>query len=212
MDGHSSEAAIWAGVVAGMAGLLMFLLVHQVWIASIWFVAPTGVVMAGIGGAAVGASYATLRSRLPSRPWTAIAVIAGVAATLTPAVLVGELRGPIVAMDAGGGTLLVPATDALVDVLVGLVGLSALSGAIIGAAIGRSRRAVGTTLLAAVALAVGPGHNIPLLGGTPAVGMELAVLGAVVLVAAIVLVEVEARLARRHADAPLESAGASVQP
>lgn len=210
--GGRSGAALSAGVAAGMAGLVTFLLVHQLWIAPIWFVAPAGMVMAGIGGAAVGASYAILRSRLPRRPWTAVAVVAGVAAILGPAVLVAEVRGPIFTVDAGGGgALLVPPTEALVDVLVGLIGLSALSGAIIGAGIGRSRRAAGTTMLAAVALAVGPGHNIPLIGGTPAVGVELAILAIVVPVAAVVLVEAEERLARRHPDAPLESTRASVR-
>lgn len=104
------------------------------------------------------------------------------------------MRG-IFTVDAdGGGTFLVPPAEALVDVLVGLLGTSALLGAIVGALIGRRRRAVAATTLAAIALAIGPGHNSPLLGGTPAVGKELAILGAVVVAASVVLVEAEARL------------------
>jgi hypothetical protein len=200
--GRDSEPAILAGLLSGISGLAVFLVVHHAWIVPIWFVAPVGAVMAGLGGAAVGASYAALRPRLPPRPWTASAVLAVVVVTLTPAIVVGQVRGPIFALDAnGGGTLLVPAADALVDVVVGLLGLSAVAGAVVGALIGRSRRAAATTMLAAVALAVGPGHNVPLLGGTPVVAKELAILGAVAIVSAVVLVEAEVRFARRRFDA-----------
>lgn len=210
-DDRSGEAAVAAGAVAGIAGLCVFLVAHQLWIVPIWFIAPVGAIMAGVGGAAVGASYATLRPHLPPRPWTAPAVAALYASTLAPAVLIGELRGPIFAVDAdGGGTLLVPPAEALVDVLIGLLATSTLVGAIAGGLIGRRRRAVGSTTLAAIALAIGPGHNIPLLGGTPAVGKELAILGAVVLAASVVLVEAEVRLfagARRRRVKDQEPAG-----
>lgn len=194
-DDRGGEAAVAAGAVAGMGGLGVFLVAHHLWIVPIWFIAPIGVVMAGAGGAAVGASYATLRPHLPRRPWTAPTVAALYAGMLAPAVLIGELRRPIFALDAdGGGALLVPPTEAVVDVLVRLLGTSALVGAIVGALIGRRRRAVGATTLAAIALAIGPGHNIPLLGGSPGVGKELAILAAVVVAASVVLVEAEARL------------------
>jgi uncharacterized membrane protein (UPF0136 family) len=96
----------------------------------------------------------------------------------------------------GGGTLLVPASDVVLDFLIGLVGITALLGAIIGGLVGRTRRAAVTTMVAGVALAAGPGHNIPLLGGTSVVGKELAILGVVVLTSAVVLVGAEARLCR----------------
>jgi hypothetical protein len=196
------EAAVLAGSLAGIVGLGVFLLVHQLWIAPIWFVAPIGALVAALGGAAVGASYATLRPHLPQRPWTAIGVAALFAAMLAPAGLLAEVRGPMFAMgEDGGGTLLVTPMDAMLNVLVGLIALSALAGATVGALVGRSRRAAAVTLLAAVALAIGPGHNIPLLGATPAVGKELAVLSLVLSVGAVVLVEAEARLAHRPAAA-----------
>jgi hypothetical protein len=186
---------VLAGSAAGIAGLAVFLVLHHLWIVPIWFVAPLGSVMAGVGGGAVGASYAALRSHLPPWPWSTVAVIAVVTAMLMPAVLVAQVRGPILTMDADGdATLLVPTSDAVVDVLVGLIGVSALAGAVLGALIGRSRRAAATTMLAGVALAIGPGHNVPLVGGTPAVAKELAILGVVVVVAAVVMVEAEVRL------------------
>lgn len=51
--------------------------------------------------------------------------------------------------------------------------------------------------LGAFALAVGPGHNIPLLGGTSVVAKEVAILAAVIGVASVMLVEAHARLAGR---------------
>ena len=200
---RGSEPAVLAGSSAGLAALAVFLVIHHLWIVPIWFIAPVGAVMAVVGGAAAGASYEALRAHLPRRPWASAAVAAVFASTLVPAILVAQARGPMFAMDAdGGGTLLVPPTDAVLDVLVGLIAVSAITGGVLGWLIGRSRRAAVTTMLAAVAFALGPGHNIPLLGDTSAVGMELAILGAVVVVASVVLVEAEAWFSRRHSDAP----------
>jgi hypothetical protein len=169
--------------------------------------APIGAVLAALGGAAVGASYATLRPALPRRPWTVGAVAAVVTAVLGPAIVVAQVRRPMFAMGASGsGTLLVPTAEALVDVLVGLFALAAISGAVVGAVVGRSRRAALTTALAGLALALGPGHNIPFLGGTAAVGTELAILAAVVLVSSVVLVAVETRLSRRRATVAVDPA------
>ena len=198
-DGDTSAvtAAVTAGVVAGVAGLATFLVIHQQWIVPIWFIAPAGVLLAATGGAAVGAAYAELRPYLPRRPWTAFAVMVLTGAVLFPAIIIAELRGPIYAMAAdGGGRFLVPGPEAVVDFVVGLLGTATLTGAVLGWLIGRSRRAVGTAALAAFVIALGPGHNIPLLGGTPVVAKEIAILAVVVGVASMVLVEGHARLVR----------------
>jgi hypothetical protein len=193
----SREASVRAGVLAGIAGLSAFLLTHAVWIVPIWFIAPVGALVAAAAGAAVGAAYEELLPHLPRRPWTAIAVMVLIGVALLPAFVIAELRGPIFAMEEnGGGTLLIPGPVALADVVVGLLGTATIVGAGLGWLIARSRRAAGATALAAFAFALGPGHNIPLLGGTPAVTKELVILASVVGVAAVVLVEGHARLAR----------------
>lgn len=190
-----------AGVLAGIAGLATFLVIHHVWIVPIWFIAPVGSFNAVAGGAAVGAAYAELLPRLPGRPWTAVALIAIIGIVVLPAFVIAELRGPILAIDGdGGGSLLVPDAEAAVDVIVGLIGATTIAGAAVGWLVARSRRAAGTMALAAFALALGPGHNIPMLGGTPAVARELVILGAVVVVASIVLVEAHAWLVHRPPD------------
>jgi hypothetical protein len=199
-SGRTTEA-VKAGMAAGVVGVGCFLVLHHLWIAPIWFVAPAGLVLALGGGAATGAAYGELRPNLPRRPWTSPAVMAGVAGILAPAVVIGQIRGPLFALNAtGGGDLLVPPVTALLDVLVGLVGSSVLAGAALGWMVGRSRRAAATTALAALAIALGPGHNIPLLGGTPVVAKELVILAAVCAVSSITLVEGEALARRRQAD------------
>lgn len=193
----SREASVRAGVLAGIAGFSIFLLTHAVWIVPIWFIAPVGALVGALVGAAVGAAYEELLPRLPRRPWTAIAVIALIGVVLLPAFVIAELRGPIFAMEeAGDGTFLVPGAVAAADVVVGLLGSATIVGAGLGWLIARSRRAAGMTAVAAFAFALGPGHTIPLLGGTPAVARELVILAAVVGVASVVLVEGQARLAR----------------
>jgi hypothetical protein len=196
VDGRR-EAAMRAGVVAGLAALATFLLIHHLWIVPIWFIAPAGGVLAAVGGAAVGAAYADLEPHLPRRPLREISVIAVFGLVLLPGVVIAELRGPIYAMSgAGGGTLLVSGADAVVAIVVGLVLAPLLAGASLGWLITRDLRAAGSLALASLAMALGPGHNIPMLGGTPAVAKELLILGAVVGVAAVVLVVVHVSLTK----------------
>jgi hypothetical protein len=186
-----------AGVLAGIAGFAIFLLIHHVWIVPIWFIAPAGTLVAAASGAAVGAAYAELLPHLPRRPWTTIAVIVVIGVILLPAYVIAELRGPIFLMEGdGGGTFLVSGTEAVADVVVGLLCTATIAGAGLGWLIAGNRRAAGMTALAGFAFALGPGHNIPLLGGTPAVAKELAILAAVVGVASVVLVEAHAWLMR----------------
>jgi hypothetical protein len=60
--------------------------------------------------------------------------------------------------------------------------------------IGRSGQAAMATAVAGFIYALGPGHNIPLVGGTPGVGKELVIMAAVVVVSALIL----RRLTRSH--------------
>ncbi|MBI3733405.1 MAG: hypothetical protein HY259_08110, partial [Chloroflexi bacterium] len=64
-----------AGVLAGVAGLLVFLTIHHFWIEPIWFILPAGLVIAALGGLAVGWSYAEIRVGLPPRPWMTVSIV-----------------------------------------------------------------------------------------------------------------------------------------
>ena len=202
-------AAVIAGMVAGLAGLVTFLAIHHVWIRPIWFIAPVGVVIAVGGGAVVGGAYGELRALLPVRNWAAaLAGIAGTAAILTPSFLLAQARGPVFRMlTPGASELLVPPETAVFAFGIELLAVSSLVGGLVGAVVGRTRRAAGATAAAAFAFALGPGHNIPFLGRSGAEGKESALIAAIVIVAWVVLVEVEGRLSR----APVEPGDASAR-
>ena len=197
-------ASVLAGALAGIAGFVTFLLIHALWIVPIWRVAPVGLLAAGGTSAVFGAAYAELLPRLPPRPWTAFAVFVVIGLVLLPSVVIAELRGPILTIEGdGGGSLLVSGVQLVADFVVGLLGTATMSGAALGWLIGRSRRAAVTMALAGFALALGPGHNIPVLGGSPSVVKELMILAAVNAVAACVLVEAQTRLAGPRSPSPL---------
>jgi len=198
-DRAGTRFGVEAGVIAGLAGLAVFLVLHHLWIVPIWGIAPVGLALAAGGGAVIGAAYGDLLPRLPRRPWRNLCVCAAVGAILVPPFVIAEAVGPVYAIGAGGnGTLLVSPAVVVIAFAGGLMVPSALSGAALGWLGGRTRTTAARGAVAGLALALGPGHNIPLLGGTSAAGKELAILAAVLGVASIVLVESQALLASSH--------------
>lgn len=190
------NTALIAGALSGVAGLLVFLVIHHFWIRPIWFILPVGLVMAVVGGLAVGWAYAEIRAGLPARPWTSAALFALIGATLAPAILLGQLRRPLFDLSLGA----IPPGDAgrvIVHVVAELLLTAALVGAVIGWRLGHTGRATLATALAGLIFAAGPGHNIPLLASTPAAGKGVVLLVAIVLVSTLVLVEGQAWLASR---------------
>jgi hypothetical protein len=205
------EAARMAGALAGLAGVAAFLVIHHFWITPIWFIAPIGALMAAGGGAVVGTAYAALLPRLPKQPWRVPTVALVFGLVLTPAILLAEQSGPVFAMGPdGSATLLVSGEVAIRAFGVDLVGTSVLSGALIGLLVGRTRRAAAWTALAGLVLALGPGHNVPFLGGSPAAAKGVVLLLVVLVVATITLVEAHARLVRMPDAAAGTVAGAEM--
>ena len=203
MVGQDRDPAVTAGIAAGLAGLVAFLVLHAAWIVPIWFIAPVGAALAAGGGAVVGAAYGELLPRLPGGFMRTVVVFVGACLMLLPAWLVGQLFGPIYAMGSnGGGRLLVAPGEAVAVFMFGLFGTATLTGAVVGLLVGRTRRAAGWTALAGLVLALGPGHNIPILGATPVVAKELTILAVVAGVAVAVLVQGHAWQARRVAALP----------
>jgi hypothetical protein len=189
--------ALVAGAAAGLAGLLTFLAIHALWIVPIWSILPLGLLIAGGGGLAVGWAYAELRCRLPRRPWTALAVMGLVAMALLPAIVLAELRAPLFTVTSTGPVQTVPTWVIVLRFGGELLITATVAGWLAGRWLGRSRRAACATATAGFIFALGPGHNIPFIGGTSGVAKELAILAAIVVVSALVLVESHAWL-RRH--------------
>jgi len=189
---RSMTSYLTAGVLAGMAGLLTFLLIHHFWIRPISFILPAGLPIAALGGLAVGWSYAEIHTGLPSRPCTAIAFTGLIAVILAPSVVLSQLRTPILdsatsAIAPGQG--MYAATRFVLDLV--------LTAVLVGAAVGWLLGAAVATAVAGAAFAIGPGHNIPFLGNTPAAAKGLILLFAITLVSALVLVEAATWLTAR---------------
>ena len=189
------KASLIAGVISGMAGLLVFLTIHHFWIKPIWFIAPAGLMIAGLGGLAVGWSYAEIQASLPARPWTFLAFSTVIGLILAPSILLGQMRGPIY----NPGTNAIP-PDQLKNVIAHVVGelilTSVVAGGLVGWILGHTGRAALVTALTGLVFAIGPGHNIPLLASTTAAGKGIILLVAIVIVASWVLVESQTWLAR----------------
>jgi hypothetical protein len=177
-----------AGIISGIVGLSVFLIIHHFWIMPIWFIAPAGVFIAAIGGAAVGWSYSEIHAALPDRPWTFLVLTLLIAIILAPSIILGQLRAPLVQFP---GFSIVPGKgqEAAIRFVLELVVTAVTVGAIEGWLLGRSINATIATALAGLAYAIGPGHNIPLLGNTSSAGKGLILLFIVTIVSAFVLVE-----------------------
>ena len=185
-----------AGAISGIAGLLVFLTIHHFWIRPIWFILPPGLVIAALGGLAVGWSYAEIKAGLPPRPWASLAVFVLVGATLTPAILLAQLRPP--PLDISTGAIINGSTASVIArFVIELLLTASLVGGLAGWWLGHTGRAALATGLAGLIFALGPGHNIPFLGNTPAVGKGIILLIIIIFISAIVLVESQAWLARR---------------
>ncbi len=190
------NSALIAGVLAGVTGLLVFLTIHHFWIRPIWFILPPGLFIAALGGLAVGWAYSEIQTALPPRPWTSLAVFAIVALTLSPAILLAQLRPP--PLDISTGAIVDGSSTGVViaRVVLELLLTATIVGALMGWLLVRTRQAALAMALASLVFAIGPGHNIPLLGNTPAVGKGIVLLIAIIATSAIVLVESNALLAR----------------
>ncbi len=185
-----------AGLLASIAGLMTFLTIHHFWIQPIWFILPPGIVMAGLGGLAVGWSYEEIHDGLPQHPWTFIGMTILIGGILAPSIILAQLREPI--LDVESFSIPPGATSrAIRSFVLELVLTAILVGGAAGWFLGHSWRASAATGLAGLIFALGPGHNIPLLGNTPATGKGILLLLAIVLISSIVLVESSEWLARR---------------
>jgi len=192
------NAALSAGAFSGIAGLLVFLVIHHFWIRPIWFILPIGVLIAAGGGLAVGWAYSELLPGLPPRPWSTVVLIAVIGACLAPAVILAQLRPPMFTAMTENAQLTVSTGRAVAIFVFQLLLTAAAVGAVAGWWIGGSGRAALATALAGLVFALGPGHNIPFLGNTPATGKGIVLLLSVVVVSAVVLVEAHFALSSRR--------------
>jgi hypothetical protein len=197
-ENPQTRAALISGALSGITGLLVFLVIHAVWIMPIWFIFPIGLVLASIGGLAVGWAYSELRNRLPRHPFTVPVFVAMVIIVLLPGTLLAEVRTPMFTFTPTGPMFQMDVPTAILIFLVELLLTAAFMGGALGWLIGRTARAAYRMALAGFIFALGPGHNIPFIGGTGGVFMEWAIMGAVIIASAVVLVEGHAWMTRKN--------------
>ncbi len=159
-----------AGVLAGLAGLLAFLSLHHLLIRPIWGVTPLGLPVAVLGGLAVAWAYEPLQPRLPGNRWlAALAFTALLTLTQAAAFLVSSWQRPLADFIILN-TQVLPGFERLVysRAFVEMLLVPTLVGAAIGWLIVRSKQAAGRMAVAALAFALGPGHNTAFFAGVPA--------------------------------------------
>lgn len=193
---HDTQSGVIPGVVSGIVGFLVFLIIHALWIMPIWFIFPIGLLIAAIGGVAVGWAYSVIYQQLPPRPWRSLALMLLVCLILLPATVLGEMRPPMFVPTRMGGVmvseLVVPPVEVFVRFVLELMVTASVAGGILGWWIGRTKRAAIATATAGFIFALGPGHNIPLIGGGGVyyLSKEIAIMLSVIVVASVTLVEV----------------------
>jgi hypothetical protein len=190
-----TKASLVAGIFAGIAGLLVFLALHHLWIKPIWFILPIGLVIAAAGGLAAGWAYSELLPGLPKRPWTIFTWATLVSLTLAPAVVLAQLRPPVFSGTGMDVTASITVAQAVVIFARDLLLTASVTGGLAGWLIGHTKRAALAMALAGFVFALGPGHNLPFLGNTPGTTKGILLLLAVILSASVVLVEAQAVLA-----------------
>ena len=194
------RACLIAGAISGIAGLIVFLLIHHFWIMPIWFILPIGLLIAGLGGVAVGWAYQVQLPKLPPRPWRALTITGLIIVIMIPSIVLAEMRTPMFDISGPIAVLVVSVRQAAVVFILELLLTATLMGGIAGWIICRTRKAALATALAGLNFALGPGHNIPFLGNTPGTLKGIAILFAIVMVSAVVLIETQARISKENKD------------
>jgi hypothetical protein len=191
---YRSASALVSGVLGGICGLLAFLMIHALWITPIWFILPLGLLVAGSGGLAVGWAYMEIFPRLPERICSRLLVFMTLIwLILLPSLALAELRRPVFTLVEADPVLNMSISEAALRFIFELLVSAAVVGGLIGWWLGRTRRAASATALAGFIFALGPGHNIPFIGGTPGVGKELAIMLAIISISSLALVLGHAR-------------------
>ena len=200
-DGRPWAAPV-AGALAGLAGVIVFLTLHAWWILPIWSVVPLGLAVAVIGGAATGWAYDLLGTHVPAGLVSAwLAVVAGAVAVLTPSLVLAYVGGPYVPVVDGVPVSPSPEEVPAIAVrfVLEFVVVTTLAGGALGWWLERTRRAAVAVGAAALAFALGPGHNNPFLftfGSTAAMLRGMSLVLASIAIASLVLVALERRFAR----------------
>lgn len=184
--------AVTAGAIAGGVALIVFVVVHAMWIVPIWGMLSM-IPLAALVGALAAWPLEQMSSRLPPEPVDGIGLALVLLASLVPTALFAVVAGPVDQQRITWQSVFVP------------LALAAPAGAVIGLALTGSAAAAGALAIAALAYALTLGHNLPFFPvGTPGAGKAIALVVLPTLVAGLVFSAVRALalLAAARAAAP----------
>lgn len=130
---------------------------------------------------------------LPARPWSWLVVAGLMTIVLVPGVILSYTHGPL--FDLQSATI-PPGQGRAVALrfTLELLVTASLAGALAGVLLGRSARGAVACATAALAFAIGPGHNIPMFGNHPVALKGHALMLAIVVATSVSFVEIVSRL------------------
>ena len=163
-----------AGGVAGGVALLVFVLVHAMWIVPIWGMLAMLPLAALVGALAAWPFDEMGRGALPPAPFDGVAIALLLLASLVPTAIYGVLVGPLDQQHITWQAVIVP------------LALAAPAGAVIGLVLTGSAPLAGALALAATAFALTLGHNLPFFPiGSPGAGKAIVLVVVPTLAAAV---------------------------
>jgi hypothetical protein len=190
MDVRARDAL--AGALAGLAGLVVFTLLHVLLVGPLWFLLAVGLLPALLGGAVVGLAFREVERALPQGLRGGAAYGGLLWLTLGPLEVVALERGPLPGVDPLQAMRVVP-----IEVL-----LAPLAGLLLGIAWARAPRPALALAIAALVLAI-PVSGTLLALGASRIGPPIFVGMAVVdVVAGVVLAAARSQLAAGKLLAP----------
>lgn len=137
----------------------------------------------------MGIAYLEIQHHLPPKPWKAIVFIILIVAILLPAILLAEIRPPMFVLSPAGPIFQMSLGIVTLIFIGELLCTATLTSGLIGWWISRTKLSTLAMALSGFVFALGPGHNIPFIGGIGGVMKEWAIMVMVIIVSTFVLVE-----------------------
>jgi hypothetical protein len=177
--------------MSGLVGMIVFLVLHALWIMPIWFIAPIGALISVGGGIVTGQCYARASKLSVWRPISSLYVFLMVGVTLLPCVLLIKVVPPL--LESQNGEVVHPINMPWIvsGFFLLLIIPAAGVGWIFGRILGGDRSSAAIFSVMGLLIALGPGHNLPLFGAASGeqLTMALTLTFAPIAAAAVVLAE-----------------------
>ena len=158
------QVPVAVGLISGLTGLVVFLVMHAIWITPIWFISIIGIIVSAGGGIVTARCYERSTRLRIWRPFSSLYVFSLVGITLLPCVLLIQMVPPL--LEAENGEVVHPVN--MPWVVSGFFLLLLIPAATVGWLVGRFLTGSNSSAVLyssmGLLVALGPGHNLPLFG------------------------------------------------